>query len=567
MDAAAPAIDRQDRAPVAGTTVAQVVGHALGALGVDTVFGLIGSGNAVATNALVAAGARYFAARHEAGATGMADGWARTTGRVGVVSVHQGPGLTNTLTALTEAVKSRTPLVVLAGETPAGARRSNFRIDQHGLVEAVGAVADRVHGPASAAADAARALRRAEVERRPVVLMLPIDLQTLPVPDGGRLLPPWSSIPATPAPRPAAVAEAAEILRDAQRPLLIGGRGAVLADAGPDIAALAARAGALLATSAVAKGLFAGDPFDLGISGGFASPVAAELIAAADVVISFGATLNHWTTRHRELIGDGTRVVQVDLDPDAIGANLPVALGIVGDTALTAQALLAQLERGGDAPAGWRTPELAPRIARGHWRHEPYAEQSTAEHIDPRTLGIALADALGGEVAVAVDSGHFQGYPSFYLDVPDARSWLFINAFQAVGLALGPAIGGAVARPDRVMVAVLGDGGAFLSLAEIETAARFGVRLLVAVYDDAAYGAEVHHFGPMGEDLAPVRFPDADLARIARAAGAAGMTVRSIADLGPLHDWLRNGSGPMVLDAKVNPAVCADWLTEAFRAG
>ena len=106
----------------------------------------------------------------------MADGWARVTGRVGVVSVHQGPGLTNTLTALAEAAKSRTPLLVLAGDTPAAARRSNFRIDQHGLVESVGAIADRVHSPATAAADAARALARAQLERRPVVLMMAIDL-------------------------------------------------------------------------------------------------------------------------------------------------------------------------------------------------------------------------------------------------------------------------------------------------------------------------------------------------------------------------------------------------------
>jgi len=140
-------------------SVAVVVGRTLAALGVDVVFGLLGSGNAVVTNALVASGATFHAARHEGGATAMADGWARSTGRVGVVSVHQGPGLTNTLTALAEAAKSRTPLLVLSGETPAAALRSNFRIDQHGLVASVGAAAERVHGAATAARDAARALR------------------------------------------------------------------------------------------------------------------------------------------------------------------------------------------------------------------------------------------------------------------------------------------------------------------------------------------------------------------------------------------------------------------------
>ena len=134
----------------------------------------------IVTNALCEGGARFHPARHEGPATSMADGYSRVTDRVGVVTVHQGPGLTNTLTALAEAAKSRTPLLVLAGETPAAALTSNFRIDQHDLVESVGAIADRVHGPRTAADDAQRAFHRARTERRPVVLMLPIDIQPQP---------------------------------------------------------------------------------------------------------------------------------------------------------------------------------------------------------------------------------------------------------------------------------------------------------------------------------------------------------------------------------------------------
>src|SRR5262245_36799873 len=157
--------------------VAEAVGRALAGLGVDAVFGLLGSGNLTVTNALRDAGARFVAARHECGAVCMADGYARVSGKLPVCSVHQGPGLTNTITGLTEAAKSRTPLIVLAADTPAAALRSNFRIDQAGLVEAVGAVAERVHSGETAMADVARAVRRAQVERRAVVLMLPLDVQ------------------------------------------------------------------------------------------------------------------------------------------------------------------------------------------------------------------------------------------------------------------------------------------------------------------------------------------------------------------------------------------------------
>jgi thiamine pyrophosphate-dependent acetolactate synthase large subunit-like protein len=93
------------------------------------------------------------------------------------------------------------------------------------------------------------------------------------------------------------------------------------------------------------------------------------------------------------------------------------------------------------------------------------------------------------------------------------------------------------------------------------------VRLLIAVYDDAAYGAEVHHFGPMGHATDTVRFPDADLAAAARAHGVAAITVRHVDDLAPVADWVRGGAGPMLIDAKIDPGICADWLQEAFRAG
>jgi thiamine pyrophosphate-dependent acetolactate synthase large subunit-like protein len=550
-------------------SVADVVGATVAAEGVVDAFGVLGSGNLVATNALVAGGARFHHARHEGGAICMADGYARVSGRVGVVSVHQGPGLTNTMTGLTEAAKSRTPMLVLAGETPTAALTSNFRIDQHDLVESVGAIADRVFSPATAADDARRAYHRALVERRPVVLMMPIDIQpmpaatTVPVRPGLPVLEP-------PAPAPAAIASAAGIISGAQRPAIIAGRGAVIAEARDELEALGARIGAVLATAAPANGLFAGLPYALGISGGFASPLAAELLPQADVVIAFGASLNHWTTKHGAMIGSEATVIQVDIDPRAIGRNLPADVAVLGDARQAAALLAERLTDAGPRIQGFRTPELAEQIASRRWRDEPYDDASTEEWIDPRTLTIALDRLLPKRRQVAVDSGHFLGYPSMYLDVPDARSWVFPNGFQAVGLGLGNAIGAAIAYPERTTVAAIGDGGAFMALAELETAARLKLEnLLVLIYDDAAYGAEVHHFAPMGHDVGLVRFPDTDLAAIARAAGAHGAAVRNPEELEQaVGDWLAEPHfRPLVIDAKVNPTICAEWLEEAFRAG
>ena len=151
-----PAADhRRLRQPVPGAgpgrilmLVADAVADALAGLGADTVFGLVGSGNFHVTNGLTARGARFVAARHECGAASMADGWARLAGRPGLLSVHQGPGLTNALTGITEAAKSRTPLVVLAADVAGAAVRSNFRIDAGAIAAAVGAVPERLYSPA-----------------------------------------------------------------------------------------------------------------------------------------------------------------------------------------------------------------------------------------------------------------------------------------------------------------------------------------------------------------------------------------------------------------------------------
>jgi thiamine pyrophosphate-dependent acetolactate synthase large subunit-like protein len=548
-------------------SVADVVGQTLAATGVSDAFGVLGSGNLVVTNALCSRGARFHHARREDGAICMADGYARVSGRIGICSVHQGPGLTNTVTGLTEAVKSRTPLLVLAGESPAAALTSNFRIDQSGLVEAVGAAADRVQSPATAADDAQRAYQRALIERRPVVLMLPIDIQPQPP---GALEPRQPPLPpfATPAPPVQAIAAVADVLQSAHRPVIIAGRGAVLAEARDELERLGAICGALLATSAPANGLFAGLPYALGISGGFASPFAARLIPQADVVLAAGASLNHWTTRHGQLISDTAQLAQIDVEARAFGLNQPADLTVLGDAAAAARLLADELERRGHQATGWRTPEMAADIAQNGWAGDPYEEASTEEWIDPRTLSMALESRLPDEKAVAVDSGHFLGYPAMFLSVPDARAWVFPNGFQSVGLGLGNAIGAAIARPDRPTVAAIGDGGAFMALAELETAARLGLKLLVLIYDDRAYGAEVHHFAPMGHDVSRVRFPDADLAAIARAAGAEAATVRRTADLEVVDGWLAEATPrPLVLDAKVNPEICAEWLSEAFRGG
>jgi thiamine pyrophosphate-dependent acetolactate synthase large subunit-like protein len=291
-----------------------------------------------------------------------------------------------------------------------------------------------------------------------------------------------------------------------------------------------------------------------------------RLLGEADVVLAFGASLNHWTVRHGGLFSPEARVVQVDLDEQAIGRVHRADVGVVGDAAGAALAITGELERRGVGGEGFRYDGLEREIFGGRTRDERYEDLGTTQYVDPRTLTIALDDLLPEERTVCTDSGHFLGYPAMYLEVPDEQGFVFPNAFQSVGLGLASGIGAAVARPERLSVAAVGDGGTMMALGELETAARYELPMLIVIYNDAAYGAEVHHFGPMGRPVELARFPETDFVAFARAAGADGITVRNEGDLSPVRDWLERREGPLVIDAKVNPEIRAEWLADAFRS-
>lgn len=555
--------------------VAEQVGALLAELGVGHAFGVVGSGNFVVTNALKAHGVPFTASRHEGGAANMADAYSRVSGKVSVLSVHQGCGLTNATTGIGEAAKSRTPMIVLTGESAASAVGSNFAMDQDTLAESVYAVSERVHSAETAAADVARAYRTAVNERRTVVLNLPLDVQVQPA-VAGAVATVNEAEPIRPSRR--SVAALSDLISGAQRPVFIAGRGAK--HAGGAIARLAEHTGALVATSAVVKGLFNGEDFNLGISGGFSSPVTAELISNADLIVGFGCAMNMWTMRHGTLIGADARVVQVDVEDAALGRNRPIDLGVLGDTAETAADVLEHIRASQPEPRiGYRTKANRELIAaRSAWASEPYSDLSTGAdlsaasgseaRIDPRRLTIELNSILPAERILSIDSGNFMGYPSQFLDVPDADGFCFTQAFQAIGLGLGTAIGAALARPDRMPVLGTGDGGFHMAIAELETAVRLRLPLVCIVYNDAAYGAEIHHFNADGSepDMSTVTFPDTDIAAIARGFGAEGVTVRTVEDLEAVREWVAsNPDTPLVIDAKIASDSGAWWLAEAFK--
>ncbi|MBM7518763.1 thiamine pyrophosphate-binding protein [Nocardioides nitrophenolicus] len=524
------------------------VALALRELGVERIFGLMGEGNLRPLIDFDRLGGVVVAATTEGAAVSMADGYARVGRRLGVASVTHGPGATNALTALTEAVRARTPLLLLTGDTPP--RDDHLqRFDLRGLAGLAGAGYLRVGAAADAAADVARAVHRAQRECRPVVLDLPVPLQRIDVADGPpvRLVPP---------PRPGVPDEdeldrALGVLAGARRPVVLAGRGAL--DAREEIRDLGRILGAPLGTTLLGKCLFAGEPLDLGVVGTLATDVALETVQAADCLLVLGAGLNRYTTVDGALVR-GRPVVQVDRDPARISTAAEV--GLVGDVRRTVVAMREQLTAAEHRPATAHRADLD-RLLRAA-AERPVAGADGPDTLDPRPVMRWLDRVLPAERVVVTDTGRFVYAPWRLLSVGSPERFAHTCGFASIGLGLGTALGAAVGS-GRPTVAVLGDGGAVMSLVELATAVRLGLPLLVVVCNDGAYGMEYRHLRLDGEDPAPARRAWPDLAEVARALGARAATVRTRADLELVAAQVAglgaDGAGPLLLDVRCDPDV------------
>jgi thiamine pyrophosphate-dependent acetolactate synthase large subunit-like protein len=502
--------------------------------------------------------------RHEGNAAAMADAYSKATGELTLLSVHSGPGLTNALTGIGEAAKSRTPLLVLAGDAPVGGVTSNFYFDQAEMARSVGAVSERVHAPHTALNDTVRAVSRAMRDRQTVVLSLPIDLQDAPLP--AEAIAPNAPLALAPiSPGAAAVERLVDDIAKAKRPRILAGRGAAISGAEDSLIRLGERIGALMATTVCGYGLFNNNPWSVGVCGGFSSRSGARLIEQSDLILGFGATFTQWTTRKGKLIGPRTVVAQIDNDASRLGFQRPVHHAIQGDANASAHAILNSLDKRQftRSQPGWRSDALRREIAAGSHHSEAYDDQSNENFIDPRTLSKAVDRILLANRTVAADAGHLMGWVPRYLRVPDARASCMSFSFQSVGLGMGSAIGLAVSQPERLTLLATGDGGFFMALANLETAVRLGLRMCILVYDDSAYGAEVHHFKKQGYSVDIVQFPQTDIAAIARGMGVCGVEVQKLSDLASVEEWVGQGApGVFVIDAKICPDLEADWHKE-----
>lgn len=535
--------------------VYQRIAEAFRSEGVGACFALLGDGNMHWANAMAAFdGMRMIYARHEQAAVASAISYARASGNVGVASVTCGPGVTQIGTGLTVAARSRTPLVVFAGEVPL---RSGFhmqRADQASYVIACGAKYIQAHCLERMLDSVQEAFVAARLESRPVVLGVPYDLQkrTLPADlsyrTSGEILPEVGRMQ----PDPGGLARAADLIGSARRVIVLGGRGVTKSGAIQSCIDLADSCGALLATTLPARGIFDSSPYTIGIAGGFSSRLAKEKFGECDLVLLAGASLAHHTSFGNTLFPQAT-TIQLDTDPRGLNQGEKVAdLYLRADARDGADALRRELAGRAVPSADWRTPDLVERAASEHFDGAP--EETEPGTLDPRAVSAELSRLLPKDWEHVSGAGHCS---FFYSNIRGHGPGKFhaIREFGAIGDGLAYAIGVAVARPDAHIVLTDGDGSLLMHCQELDTVRRHNLRLLICVFNDGAYGAEVHKLRQEGMPEQGTVFGFGDLGRLARGFGLGGDVVTDLGDLPPLVDRFAETGAPQLVDIHISDAV------------
>jgi len=528
--------------------------------GVRDCFALMGDANMNWASRLAQKGCRMVYVRHEHCAVAAAMAYARKNGDVGVATVTCGPGLTQIITALPAAVRAHLPLVVFAGEAPLKSGWYNQELDQAPLITATGAAYHRLHMVERMPVAVRDAFLQARRERRPVVIGVPFDLQNrawdgpekLPTPSQ-QLLPKPSPMP----PHPGDVAAAVQLLAGAERVVVLAGLGAVEAAAGPACRALAAKTGGLLATTLPARGLFHDDPFCIGISGSFTPEVGLEYLKQADLVVAVGCSLAYHAGGGGQL-WPKAKMLQVDIDPAAVHQGQETARHhLRADARLGVEALTAALPA---RKSNWRSDAMAARIR--DTKPDSQVFDIAPGLLDPRDVVEALEKHLPRDWEMVNSSGHCSW---FFAQMPSRpqEKFLTIREFGAIGNGISFAMGVAAARPDQTVVLFDGDGSLMMHVQELETIRRHGLRILIVVINDGAYGSEVHKLRSEGFPEDGSVFGYCDFAGIARGFGLPGRTFKSLDDLSKAIAEFANSQGSAVWDFHVSDKVLSPTIRRA----
>ena len=545
--------------------------RALEAEQVTHVFGLIGSAALELFDALYdSSGIRFIGVRDERTGTHMADGFARASGNPGIIVAGQnGPGATNLVTGLAQAKAAYSPVIAVAGSlsTEHVYRDAFQEVDQQALFAPVTKRTWTVTRASRLPELFREAFRHAMTPRRgPVLVNLPRDVLSESAEYDAPQRPEAYRIHGTPLAPYRDIDTAVGILRGAARPVIVAGGG--IKHAGSE--AVCALAKCLNAPIATAPGHGDVIPFDHPLNAGQMGPrgnaVASDLVRNADVILALGTRLGFNSTFFSyDNISAGAKIIQVELEPTAIGRYFPVALGIWADAGAVARQIRQTWEEAGLRPgaAGWT--EQFKRDRQAYLVSRDAQQTDDSSRIQPGSVFRVLRSVLPKDAAITLDAGTLCLQATDALNYWRSPSLFSPLDFGLVGFSFACGLGVKLALPDRPVISLMGDGGFGMTLSELSTAVQYGINTTTIVLNNRCWGAEKAYqrdfFGGryIGADIADPPFD-----KVAELYGAAGFSVDRIQDMGEAVSSALGCGRPAVIDVQVDPDALYSFRRDSF---
>jgi acetolactate synthase-1/2/3 large subunit len=527
----------------------------LKAEGVEVVFGYPGGANLPTYDAFVDAGIKHVLVRHEQGGGHAAEGYARATGKVGVCLATSGPGATNLVTAITDAMMDSTPVVFLTGQVrtellgtdgfqEADTLGITMPIVKHSFMiqhpnEIPRAIHEAFHiartgRPGPVVIDIPQDLSRAEIDYEPVTDVHLPGYQ--PTTEGNQKQ----------------IRQAAKALASARRPVIYAGGGVVNADAGDELTALVRADRFPITCTLMGLGAYpAPDPQWLGMLGMHGTRAANYAIDEADLICCIGARFDDRVTGKLSEFAPRAKFIHIDVDPAEISKNVPAHIPIVGDAKNVLTKLVAEYRS--LEPDRSRLEEWWQRIDAWRERHPLRYDDSTDDEIKPQYMIQALYHATSGDAIVVSDVGQHQMWAAQYYDFPKPRRWINSGGLGTMGFGLPAAMGAAVGCPDQTVVCVTGDGSVQMNIQELATCAIEGIPIKVFIMNNGYLGM-VRQWQELFWDR---RYSHVDMGalpdfvKLAEAYGCTGIRLASKSTL--LEDMKAALAidGPVVVDVRV----------------
>ena len=527
---------------------------------VEHCFALLGDANMQVAAKMADLGIAFTYVQHEHCAIAASMAYARKTQTVGVSTVTCGPGLTQIMTALPAAVRAKIPLVVLAGESPLSKSWYNQQIEQRQFVEATGARYIQIHATQRFEQGIQEAFLMAIRDRTPVVLGTPFDLLHEDMTNSPKNESPLYEVFQSSVSKPSGnvnhIRYLADMLISAERPIIMAGLGASEPRTSEQIALLAEKCDALLATTLPARGLFHNDPFYLGVSGGFSSQVTRKFLSESDLIVAFGASISSHNSDQQKLWSNA-RVIQITLDPHQFFQGNTVSDQIiVGDAAQIVAELIPLIQ---PKTCINRTDENADLI-----QQTPIDDSDDLTYTDglnPLQAVKEINQSVPADWEIVNSSGHCSYYFSHMKNRPFEK-FLTIREFGAIGNGLSFALGAAVAS-GRPTILFDGDGSFLMHVQELETIRRLRLPLISCIFNDGGYGSEFHKLRAEGLREDGANFGYSDIFRIAEGFGIKGYRVDNLVQLREALSDLSKAPRAAVIDIRVSPTAMSPVIARS----